>query len=76
MLANVLPENTTIKNVTWSVSPLSVASIDANGVLEAYNQWNGYRYGIRRGMVRDVKGTAAVTITNQNVGNNALATPK
>lgn len=35
LLANIQPENTTIKNVTWTVAPTSLATIDANGKLTA-----------------------------------------
>ncbi|MDP3914078.1 MAG: endo-1,4-beta-xylanase [Bacteroidota bacterium] len=35
MVANVLPANTTIPNVTWTVAPTTLASIDANGKLTA-----------------------------------------
>ena len=35
MVANVLPSNTTIPNVTWSVTPTSLATIDASGKLTA-----------------------------------------
>ena len=35
MVANVLPLNTTIPNVTWSVAPSTLASIDSNGKLTA-----------------------------------------
>lgn len=35
MVANVLPSNTTIPNVTWTVAPSSLATIDSNGKLTA-----------------------------------------
>lgn len=35
MIATVLPVNTTIPNVTWSVSPTGMATIDSKGVLTA-----------------------------------------
>jgi len=35
MVATVLPVNTTIPNVTWSVSPSGLATIDSKGVLTA-----------------------------------------
>ena len=35
MVANVLPANTTIPNVSWTVSPSGLATIDANGKLTA-----------------------------------------
>lgn len=35
MVANVLPLNTTIPNVTWSIAPSTLASIDSNGKLTA-----------------------------------------
>jgi endo-1,4-beta-xylanase len=35
MVANVLPANTTIPNVTWTVAPTTLASIDSNGKLTA-----------------------------------------
>lgn len=35
MVANVLPANTTIPNVTWTVAPSSLATIDSNGKLTA-----------------------------------------
>ena len=35
MVAQILPINTTIPNVTWTVSPTSMATIDAKGLLTA-----------------------------------------
>lgn len=35
LLADIQPKNTTIKNVTWTVAPASLAPIDANGKLTA-----------------------------------------
>lgn len=35
MVANVLPANTTIPNVSWTVAPSALATIDANGKLTA-----------------------------------------
>jgi hypothetical protein len=35
LLADIQPENTTIKNVTWTAAPTSLATIDANGKLTA-----------------------------------------
>lgn len=64
MVAQVLPANTTIPNVTWSVSPTSVATIDAAGKLTALadgkvtvtaTAWDG----------SGVKGTASITVSNQ-----------
>jgi len=63
MLATVLPTNTTIKNVTWSVAPTTLASIDANGKLTAVangkitvtaTSWDG----------SGIKGTKVITISD------------
>ena len=35
LLTDIQPKNTTIKNVTWTVAPTSLATIDANGKLIA-----------------------------------------
>lgn len=65
MVAQFLPENTTIQNVSWSVSPSNLASIDAAGKLIALadgnvtvtaTAWDG----------SGIKGTASITITNQS----------
>jgi len=67
MVANVLPANTTIKNVTWSVSPTTLATIDANGKLTAKangkitvtaTAWDG----------SGIKGTKVITISDQTTG--------
>lgn len=67
MVANVLPANTTIKNVTWSVSPTTLATIDANGKLTAKANgkvtvtamaWDG----------SGIKGTTVITISDQATG--------
>jgi hypothetical protein len=72
MVTQVLPVNTTIPNVTWSVSPTSLATIDASGKLTALadgkvtvtaTAWDG----------SGVKGTASITISNQtSTGLNEL----
>lgn len=63
MVANVLPANTTIPNVTWSVAPSTYASIDANGKLTALangkvtvtaTAWDG----------TGIKGTMDITISD------------
>ena len=67
MGANVLPANTTIKNVTWSVSSTPLATIDANGKLTAKangkvtvtaTAWDG----------SGIKGTKVITITDPPTG--------
>jgi len=67
MLAQVLPANTTIPNVTWTVSPTYMATIDAAGKLTALadgkvtvtaTAWDA----------SGVKGTASITISNQTTG--------
>lgn len=66
MVAQVLPANTTIKGVSWSVSPTSRAKIDANGILTALadglvtvtaTAWDGSK----------VSGTTRIQIHNQSV---------
>ncbi len=74
MVANVLPVNTTIPNVTWSVAPSTLATIDSNGKLTALangnvtvtaTAWDG----------SEIRGTASITISYQTTGisNNSLA---
>lgn len=74
MIAQFLPENTTIQNVSWSVSPTNLASIDAAGKLTALadgkvtvtaTAWDG----------SGKKGTASIEISNQTTGlsDNAMA---
>jgi len=67
MLAQVLPANTTIPNVNWTVSPTYMATIDATGKLTALadgkvtvtaTAWDA----------SGVKGTASITISNQTTG--------
>lgn len=67
MLAQVLPANTTIPNVNWTVSPTYMATIDAAGKLTALadgkvtvtaTAWDA----------SGVKGTASITISNQTTG--------
>jgi endo-1,4-beta-xylanase len=67
MVAKVLPENTTIPNVTWTVSPSYRATIDSKGLLTAVTTgtvfvtataWDG----------SGVKGSTAITITNDATG--------
>ena len=64
IVATVLPVNTTIPNVTWSVTPTTLASIDQNGKLTALADgkvtvtaavWDG----------TGKKGTTVITISNQ-----------
>ncbi|MGE5395884.1 MAG: endo-1,4-beta-xylanase [Candidatus Saccharibacteria bacterium] len=67
MVAQVLPANTTIPNVTWSVSPTYRATIDSNGLLTALGtgniivtatSWDG----------SGVKGTKVIVVTNETTG--------
>lgn len=67
MVAQVLPANTTIPNITWTVSPTYRATIDANGLLTALGtgnvivtatSWDG----------SGVKGTAVIVVTNESTG--------
>jgi hypothetical protein len=67
MVAQVLPVNTTIPNVNWTVSPITLATIDANGKLTALadgkvtvtaTAWDA----------SGAKGTASITISNQTTG--------
>jgi len=67
MVASVLPINTTIPNVTWTVAPTTLASIDAIGKLTALangtvtvtaTAWDG----------SGIKGTASIVISNQTTG--------
>jgi len=67
MVANVLPVNTTIPNVTWSVAPSNLATIDANGKLTAVangkitvtaTAWDG----------TGIKGTKVITISDSPTG--------
>ena len=67
MLAQVLPANTTIPNVNWTVSPTYMATIDATGKLTALadgkvtvtaTAWDA----------SGAKGTASITISNQTTG--------
>lgn len=74
MTAAFTPINATIRNVTWSVSPVGKATIDANGLLTATadgtvtvtaTSWDG----------SSVVGSANVVITNQSTAvNNLTAT--
>ena len=63
MLAQVLPVNTTIPNITWSISPAGRATIDSNGLLTTLatgnvivtaTSWDG----------SGVKGTKVIVVTN------------
>lgn len=67
LLAQVLPANTTIPNVNWTVSPTTLATIDATGKLTALadgkvtvtaTAWDA----------SGAKGTASITISNQTTG--------
>lgn len=67
MLAQVLPVNTTIPNVNWTLSPTYLATIDATGKLTALadgkvtvtaTAWDA----------SGAKGTAIITISNQTTG--------
>jgi endo-1,4-beta-xylanase len=67
MLAQVLPANTTIPNVNWTVSPTYMATIDATGKLTALadgkvtvtaTAWDA----------SGAKGIASITISNQTTG--------
>ncbi|HET6559098.1 MAG TPA: endo-1,4-beta-xylanase [Prolixibacteraceae bacterium] len=67
MTAQVLPANTTIPNVTWSVSPVGRATIDSNGLLKTLatgnvivtaTSWDG----------SGVKGTKIIVVTNETTG--------
>jgi len=67
MLAQVLPANTTIPNVNWTISPANLATIDATGKLTALadgkvtvtaTAWDA----------SGAKGTASITISNQTTG--------
>jgi endo-1,4-beta-xylanase len=67
MVANVLPANTTIPNVSWTVSPSGLATIDANGKLTAVangkvtvtaTAWDG----------SGIKGTMGINIYYQITG--------
>lgn len=67
MIAQVLPANTTIPNVTWSVSPVGRATIDSNGLLKTLatgnvivtaTSWDG----------SGVKGTKIIVVTNETTG--------
>jgi uncharacterized protein YjdB len=67
MVAKMLPTNTTIPNITWSVSPTTYASIDSNGKLTAFangkvtvtaTAWDG----------TGIKGTMDINISYQNTG--------
>jgi endo-1,4-beta-xylanase len=67
MVANVLPANTTIPNVTWSVSPTTLATIDSNGKLTAVasgrvivtaTAWDG----------SGIKGSKVITISDPPTG--------
>lgn len=67
MVAQVLPANTTIPNVSWSVNPTYRATIDSKGLLTALTTgtvfvtataWDG----------SGVKGTKVITITNETTG--------
>ncbi|MBL7969409.1 MAG: endo-1,4-beta-xylanase [Prolixibacteraceae bacterium] len=67
MVAQVLPLNTTIPNVNWTVSPTYMATIDAAGKLTALadgkvtvtaTAWDA----------SGAKGTASITISNQTTG--------
>lgn len=67
MVASVLPANTTIPNVNWSVSPTSLATIDSSGKLTTLANgkvtvtaiaWDG----------SGVKGTMVITISDQTTG--------
>jgi endo-1,4-beta-xylanase len=67
MLAQVLPANTTIPNVNWTVSPTYMATIDATGKVTALadgkvtvtaTAWDA----------SGAKGTASITISNQTTG--------
>jgi len=65
--AEVLPENATIKNFTWSVAPTTLATIDQSGNLQALadgtvtvtaTPWDG----------SGAMGTLEITISNQTIG--------
>jgi endo-1,4-beta-xylanase len=67
LIATFFPINTTIRNVTWSVSPANIATIDSTGLLTAVangkatitaTAWDG----------SGTKGTMEVTIFNQTSG--------
>jgi len=67
MVAKVLPVNTTIPNVTWSVTPTTLATIDQNGKLTALADgkvtvtalaWDG----------TGKKGTTVITLSYQTTG--------
>jgi hypothetical protein len=67
LVATILPINTTIPNVTWSVTPTTLASIDQNGKLTALADgkvtvtaavWDG----------TGKKGTTVITISEQTTG--------
>jgi endo-1,4-beta-xylanase len=67
MVTKFLPANTTIRNVTWSVSPANMATIDSTGLLTALangkvtitaTAWDG----------SGTKGSMDVTILNQTSG--------
>lgn len=67
MVAQVLPANTTIPNVTWSVTPAGRATIDSNGLLKTLasgnvivtaTSWDG----------SGVKGTKIIVVTNETTG--------
>ena len=67
LLAQVLPANTTIPNVNWTVSPTYIATIDATGKLTALadgkvtvtaTAWDA----------SGAKGTTSITISNQTTG--------
>jgi endo-1,4-beta-xylanase len=69
MVAKVLPENTTIPNVTWSVTPVKLAKIDSNGKLTLLapgrisvtaTAWDG----------SGIKGTKVIDITDQANGSS------
>ena len=67
MLAQVLPVNTTIPNVNWTVSPGNLATIDAAGKLTALA--NGkVTVTATAWDASGVKGTAIITISNQTTG--------
>ncbi len=65
LFADVVPENTTVKNVTWSISPSSVATINGNGLLVPNTP--GKVTVAAKTWDKDIKGTKEIVIIRRLV---------
>lgn len=71
--AELLPANATIKNITWSIAPAGIATIDQNGLVTALADGTA-TITVASWDAVGVKGTAELVVSNQTVGIKEIGT--